>query len=74
MSGSLLYMIKLWVNLKSTILRWSAVVPNAVIGDLSAVFNLVVVGCIGVLKLSSINWYVEYLMGDIAAPESTRAI
>ena len=73
-SGSLSHMMKLWVNLKSTILRWSAVIPNAVIGDLSAVFNLVVVGYIGILKLSSINWYVEYMIRDIAAPELIRAL
>ena len=72
-SDSLLQMMKLWVNLKSAILRWSAVIPNVVNGNLPAVFNLVVVGCIGVLKLSSINWYVECLMRDIAAPESIRA-
>ena len=44
-------MTKLWVNLKSAIVRCSAVIPNAVIGELSTVFNLVFVGCIGVLKL-----------------------
>ena len=47
-SGSLLQMMKLWVNLKSAILGWSAVIPNAIIGNPSAVFNLVVVDCIGV--------------------------
>ena len=61
-SGSLSQMMKLWVNLKSVILRWSSVIPNAMIGDPSAVFNSVVVGCMGVIKLSSINWYVEYLI------------
>ena len=66
--------MKLWVNLKSAILRWSAVIPNGIIGDPSAVFHLVVVGCIGVSKLSSINWYVEYLMRDIAVPESLRSL
>ena len=49
-SSSLSHIIKLWVNLKSPILRWSAVIPTAIIGDLSAMFNLVVVGCIGVLN------------------------
>ena len=48
-------MLKLQVNLKSAILRCSAVIPNAIIGDPSAVFNFVVVGCMGVLKLSSVN-------------------
>ena len=66
--------MKLWVNLKSAILSWSAVIPNAVIGDPSAVFNLVVFACIGVLKLPSTVWYVEYLMRDIAAPKSIRAL
>ena len=63
-------MIKLRANLKSAILSWSAIIPNVVIGDPSAVFNFVMVACIGVLKLPSIVWYVEYLMSDIAAPES----
>ena len=40
----------------------------------SAVFNLVVVGCIGVLKLLSINWYVEYLMRDMTVSESIIAL
>ena len=73
-SSSLLDIMKLGVNLKSAFLRWSAVIPNALIGDPSAVFNVVVVSCIGVLKLLSINWYVEYLMRDMAAPESIRAL
>ena len=73
-SGNLSQMMKLCVNLKSAILRWSAVIPNAIIGDLSAVFNVVVVGGTGVLKLSSMSWYVEYLMSDIAAPESMWAL
>ena len=52
--------------MKSAILRSSAVIPNVVIGDPSAVFNIVVVGCIWVLKLSSMSWYVECLMSDVA--------
>ena len=48
-------MMKLWVNLKSAIPICSAVIPNAVIGELSTVFNLVVVGCVGVLKLLLIS-------------------
>ena len=67
-------MMKLCVNLKSDILGWSAVIPNAVIGDPPAVFNVVVVGCMGVFKLSSLSWYVEYLMSDIAVPELMRAL
>ena len=62
------------MNLKSAILRCSAGIPKAIIGDTSAIFNLVVVACIGVLKLLSIDWYVEYLMSDMAAPESMRAL
>ena len=62
------------MNLKSAILRWSAVIPNAIIDDPSAIFNLVVVVSIGVLKLLSIIWYVEYLMRDMAAPESIGAL
>ena len=60
--------------MKSAILGWSALTPNAVIGDPSAVFNIFMVVCIGVLKLLSIAWYVEYLMRDMAAPESIRAL
>ena len=62
------------MNLKSAILRWSAAIPNAVIVDPSAVFNLVVVACIGVLKLLSLVWYVEYLMMNMAAPKSMSLI
>ena len=71
-SGSLSHIMKLWVNLKSAILRGNAVIPNAIIGDLYAMlpYNMVVVICIGVLKLLSINWYVEYMMKAMAAPES----
>ena len=74
MSGSLSNMMKLWANLKSAILSWSAVIPNVVMGDPSAVFNFVMVAYIGVLKLLPIVWYVEYLMTDMAAPESIRAL
>ena len=62
------------MNLKSSILRWGAVIPNAIIGDPAAVFNLVVAICIGVLKLLSIGWYDEHLMMDMAASESIRAL
>ena len=48
--------------------------PNAVIGDPSATFNFVMLACIGVLKLLSIVWHVEYLMRDMAAPKSVRAL
>ena len=74
MSDSLLHIMKLWVNLKFAMLSWSDVIPNAVIGDPSAVFNLVIVACIGVLKLLCIVWYVEYLMRHMAAPTSIRAL
>ena len=53
-SGNLLQITKLWLNLKSAILKFSAVIPKAVIGKPPAVFNFAVVGCIGVLKQSSI--------------------
>ena len=53
-SCNLLQITKLWVNLKSAILKCSAIIPKAVIGELSMVFNLAVVGCIGVLKQSLI--------------------
>ena len=48
-SGSWLQIIKLCVNLNSMILRCNAVAPSADIGEPSAVFNLAVVGCMGVL-------------------------
>ena len=60
MSGNLLQRTKLCVNLKSAILRCSAVLPNAVISESSAVFNLAVVGelesssccqCVGMLSI-----------------------
>ena len=73
-SGGLLHMMKLWAHLKSAILSWSAIIPNAVIGDPSVVFNFVMVACTGVLKLLSIVWYVEYLVRDMTAPESIRAL
>ena len=38
------------MNLNSAILRCKAVIPNADIGEPSAVFNLAVVGCMGVLS------------------------
>ena len=62
------------MHLKSAILRWSAVIHKAIIGNPSAVFNLVVVFYIGVLKLLSIVWYMEYLMSDMVVPESMRAL
>ena len=43
-SGSLSQMTKLWVNLKYAILKCNAVIPRAVISEMLAVFNLVVVG------------------------------
>ena len=67
-------MMKSWVNLKSAILSWIAIIPNAVIGNPSAVFNFVMVACIGILKLLSIVWYVDYLMSDMAAPEPIRTL
>ena len=74
MSGYLLQITKLWVNLKSAVLRCSAVIPKAVIGKPSAVFKFAVVGCIGFLKLSSMCWYVEYRRSEIAAPESIKTL
>ena len=73
MSSSLLQITKLWVNLKSSILKCSTVIPKAVISKLSAVFNFAVVDCTGVLKLSSMCWYVEYQRSEIPAPVSIKA-
>ena len=74
MSGMSVTYDEVMANLKSAILSWSAIILKSVIGDPSAAFELVVVACIGVLKLLSIVWYVEYLIRDMAAPESMRAI
>ena len=41
--------MKLCVNLNSTIHKCSAVDPNAITGEPSAVLSLAVVGCMGVL-------------------------
>ena len=43
-SDSLLQIIKLCVNLNSTIIRCTSVIPKAVIGEPSAVFSFAVVG------------------------------
>ena len=48
-SGSVLQITKLWMNLNSAILKCKAIIPRAVIGEPSAVFDFTVVGCIGVL-------------------------
>ena len=48
-SGNLLHMIKLCVNLNFAILRCMAVVLMAVMGNLSAVLRVAVVDCMGVL-------------------------
>ena len=73
-SGNLSQIMKLRVNLKSSILKCSTVIPKAVIGEPSAMINFAVVGCIGVLKRSSMCWYVEYQRSETAAPESIRAL
>ena len=41
--------MKLRVNLNSAILKCKAIIPIADIGQPSVVFNLAVVGCMGVL-------------------------
>ena len=48
-SASWSQIMKLCVNLNSAIHKCSAVDPNTDIGEPSAVFNLAVVGCMGVL-------------------------
>ena len=48
-SGNLLQMMKLCVNLNSVMHKCRAVVPIADIGEPSAMFNLAAVGCTGVL-------------------------
>ena len=45
--GSLLQIMKLWVNLKSAILKCNAVIPKAAIVEPLAVFNLAVVAVEG---------------------------
>ena len=74
LSDNLLQIMKLWVNVNSAILKCSGITPKAVIGEPSVVFNLAVVGCIGVLKQSSIWPYFQCLSSEIAAPESIRAL
>ena len=49
-SGSLLQITKLWVNLNSAVHKCRAVMPKAVIGEPSVVFNLAVVCCMGGLE------------------------
>ena len=73
-SGSLSQMMKLWENLKSAIRSWSVVIPNAVIGGPSVVFNCTDVACIAVFKLSSLIWYAEYVTREMAASESIRPL
>ena len=48
-SGSWLQIMKLGVNLKSTMQRCNAVDPKVVIGEPCMVFSLAAMGCIGVL-------------------------
>ena len=48
-SGNWLQIIKLCVNLKSTMHRCSAVDPKVVMGEPSVLFSFAAVGCIGVL-------------------------
>ena len=72
--GSLSHMMKLCENLKSATLSWSVIIPNAVIGDPSAVFSCIKVVCMAVFKMLSMVWYIEYLTRDMAAPESIRAL
>ena len=62
-SDSWSQIIKLCVNLNLAILRCNALVPSADIGEPSAVFNLAVVGCMGV-----------YISSNMVAPESIRAL
>ena len=47
--------MKLYVNLNLAIHKCSAVHPNAIMGEPSAVLSLAVVGCMGVLQQSSIS-------------------
>ena len=53
-SGSWSQIMKLCVNLKSAICRCSAVDPSVIMGEPSAVLSLAALGCMGVLKQSSI--------------------
>ena len=48
--------------------------PKAVVREPSDVFNLAAVGCMGVLKLSSMFLLVEYQSSDMAAPESINGL
>ena len=53
-SGSQLQITKLWVNLKSTILKCMAVIPRAIIGKPSAVFSLAVVAVGGLVTVFNV--------------------
>ena len=52
-SRSMLQITKLWVNLNSAVLKCKAVIPRAVLGEPSAVFNLAVVSISMVCQLLS---------------------
>ena len=73
-SGSLSHIMNLSENLKSAILSLNVIIPNAVIGDPSAVFSCIIVACIAVFKVLSKFWYVEYLTREMAAPDSIWAL
>ena len=61
-SGNQLQIIKLCVNLNSAILRCRAVIPSADIGEPSAVFNLAVVGCMGVYNSLQCSYMLSILI------------
>ena len=61
-SGNQLQIMKLCVNLNSAILRCKAVIPSAGIGEPSAVFNLAVVGCMGVYNSPQCSYKLSILI------------
>ena len=65
-------MTKLWVNLKSAILKCNAIIPKAVMGEPSVVFNFAVVGWIGVLKLLSICYMLSIRLVKLLLPNQLR--
>ena len=72
-SGSLLQIIKLWVNLNSAMLKCKAIIPRAVIGEPSAVqfcCSGLYGGLVTVLNVL-IDIVLEY---NMAAPESINAL
>ena len=73
-SRSLLHMMTVYENLKSTIWRWRVVFPIKDMGDPSAILRCIAVVSILVLYWSSIMLYLLVYINEIVAPWSIRAL